>query len=101
MNEATSPNSTVTPHNSEVSPVPNNVYPKIVPRTDPNAIKLPSIQKNATSKSTKFFDFNASLKLTIKVVFFCSCIATRLGGYFGFSRITKNSGTVIQVIHTF
>jgi hypothetical protein len=100
-NDATSPNKTVTPHSREVSPVPNSVWPKIVPRTDPNPIKLPSMQKKAMSKIIKFLDLSASLKFTINVVFFGSCIATKLGGNFGFSRMIKKRGTVILVIQMF
>ncbi len=81
--------------------MPNKVWPKIVPSTEPKPMKLPSMQKNAMSKITKFVDFKASLKLTINVVFLGSCIATRLGGNFGFSRIIKNNGTVIDVIQQF
>jgi hypothetical protein len=68
---------------------------------DPNPTKLPSTQKNVIRSNMKFFIFKASTKLVTKLARFCSCIATRLGGFFGFSRMMKKSGTVMQVIHTF
>lgn len=54
MNEDIIPKSTVMPQTREVIPVPSVVSPKIVPRQDPNPMKPPSMQKNATKRITKF-----------------------------------------------
>lgn len=48
-NDDIRPKRTVVPLKSDVYPVPRTVAPKIVPMTEPNPIKLPSIQKNASS----------------------------------------------------
>jgi hypothetical protein len=101
VKEATRPHKTVMPHSNEVNPGPNKVVPYTVPIIDPNPTKLPSIQKNVTSSRIKFLIFNASAKLVTKLARFCSYIATRLGGFLGFSLMIKNSGTVIQVIQMF
>lgn len=101
VKDATRPHITVIPQRSEVNPGPNKVVPNTVPIIDPNPTKLPSMQKNATSSKIKFLIFNASTKLVTKLARFCSYIATRLGGFLGFSRMIKNSGTVMQVIQMF
>lgn len=81
VNDEMRPNSTVAPHRSEVYPAPSDVSPKIVPRTEPNPIKLPSMQKNATRINLKFLICKAVFKFEQKSTFFASYIATILGGY--------------------
>ncbi len=101
MNDATMPSNTVTPQTSEVRPEPRLVSPKIVPRHDPNPMKPPSMQKNASSSRTKFLFCNASFMLTRNLIFLGSYIATKLGGCVGFARIRRNSGIAMHVTQKF
>lgn len=101
MNDDTRPINTVEPHSKEVYPVPREVCPNIVPITEPNPMKHPSIQKNATKHKRKFFTFKAVPRFEQKSTCLASCMATKLGGNSGFALMRKKSGTVMQVIHTF
>ena len=50
VNDEIKPTKTQHPHSKEVYPVPKSVEPKIVPMTEPKPMKLPSMQKKATSE---------------------------------------------------